>query len=80
MNLHEVLIGVLSGSVLVVFGLVPGLFEGLSEGVRNFNDSVSFGSPMRPRRYTEHYHRRHVWLAGLGAALIALSVLAYFSD
>ena len=77
MNLHEVMIGVLTGAVLVLFGLVPGLIEGLSQGVRNFNDSVSFGSALGPRRYTQHHCRRHTWLAGLGAVLIALSVLAF---
>jgi hypothetical protein len=81
MKPHELMIGVLTGCVLVVFGLVPGLSYGLTEGVRNFLDLVSSGLPVSPPRHTEYDKlERPIWLAGLGAVLIVLSVLAYLSN
>jgi hypothetical protein len=69
--------GVLSGCVLIAAGLVPGLFWGLAEGVRNLLDSIS--SPY-PNRLSE---RERVdppaWLAVVGAVVIAATVLAYSS-
>lgn len=85
MKPHDVVIGVIAGCVLIVFGLVPGLFhglvQGLTEGIRNFHDSVFFQLPMSSTRHTEYDKLpRPIWLAGLGAALIVLSVLAYVSN
>jgi hypothetical protein len=81
MKPREVMICVLSGCVLVVFGLVPGLFQRLEEGIRNFHDQVSSGFAVSPPRYTEYDKlRRPIWLAGLGALLIVVGVLAYVSD
>ena len=78
MTLHDVMIGVLSGCVLIVFGLVPGLFQGLTEGVRNLLNSVSSPLPTKPRR--DKSYDRPISLAGIGATLIVLSVLAYLSN
>ena len=81
MKPHEVMIGVLTGCVLIVVGLVPGLFRGLTEGVRNIVDSVSSGLPIsRPLSAEYEELQAPRWLAGLGAALIVLSVLAYLSN
>lgn len=77
----EVMTGVLSGCVLIALGLVPGLFRNLVEGVRNLCDSVSSGAPVSPPRQTEgDTLQRPIWLAGIGALLITLTVLTYLSS
>uniref|UniRef100_Q021Z9 Uncharacterized protein n=1 Tax=Solibacter usitatus (strain Ellin6076) TaxID=234267 RepID=Q021Z9_SOLUE len=74
----EVVTGLVSGSVLIAFGLVPGLFDRLSEGVRNFSNSLT--SP-----FHHHHARRHepiqppMGLAILGGALILLTLLGYLA-
>ena len=76
------MVGVSVGCVLLALGLIPGLFDGLTKGVmealENFRDSVLSGSPVTPRRRSEceRTHRR-LWLAGAGALLITVTVLAY---
>jgi hypothetical protein len=57
------MIGVLAGAVLIVFGVVPGLF--CRRPSSRFHPVCPESFP-RPR-----------WLAGLGAALIVATVLAY---
>ncbi len=81
MNPHEVIVGVLTGSVLIVFGLVPGIFQGLTDGTQNYLDLFSSRLLMRPPRHAG-YNRveRPIWLAGLGVALIVLILLAYMSE
>lgn len=71
------MIGVLAGAVLIVFGVVPGVFQGIVDGVRNSVNLLSSQFP-GPSRLREEFPRPR-WLAGLGAALIALTVLAYLS-
>jgi hypothetical protein len=81
MKPQELTICVLTGCVLVVLGSVPGLFQRLTEGIRNFRDMVSYGLPVSLPRHTEYDKlQRPIWLTGLGAVLIVLGVLAYFSN
>ena len=74
----QVITGLLAGFVLIAFGLVPGLFDGLSEGVRNFSNSLTspFHHP-HPRRH-EPTHPP-MGLALLGGALILLTLLGYLA-
>lgn len=72
---YQVMIGVVSGCILIVFGLVPGLFQDLADGVRRYSDSFTAGFPTSPRLYTPI--RRPRWLAGLGFLLIVLTIVAY---
>jgi len=80
---EAVTILVVSGFVLIVFGLVPGLFwglvEGLAEGIQNFRDGISSGLPVPPPCPRESNRPRPTWLAGLGALVIVLTVLTYLS-
>jgi hypothetical protein len=78
MTPHELVTGVLAGCVLIVFGLVPGLFQGLVEGVQNFRDSLSSIFPIAPQ-YRSGYENLQPprWMAGVGAALTVLTVLGY---
>ncbi len=83
MKPHDLMVGLVWGCVLLALGLIPGLFSSLTEGVQNairvFRDSVLFGSPVtpQPRSGCESPHRP-LWLAGLGALLITITILAYF--
>jgi hypothetical protein len=72
-DLNHLAIAVLTGAVLIVFGLVPGL----SQGVHNLGRLLSsqFPSPYDPDEQSD----QPIWLAGVGAALIAAAVLAYLS-
>jgi drug/metabolite transporter (DMT)-like permease len=74
----EVMIGVMAGCVLILFGLFPPPFERLMEELSNFTDSLSSRFRRQPRRY-EQIQKPVWWLAGLGMALIAVTVLAYLS-
>ena len=76
-TLKQVMIGVVSGGVLVMFGLVPGLLQGLGEAIYNFRDLLSSLFPSQPHRYDPIRQSR--LLAGLGLALIVATLLAYIS-
>jgi hypothetical protein len=77
----QLMIGVFAGMVLIALGVVPGLFQrlvdGVQDGVQNFANLLSSQFP-GPSRLHEELPRPK-WLAGLGAALIAATVLAYLS-
>jgi hypothetical protein len=66
------------GSVLIVFGLVPGLFQELAEGVRDFGDRLSSRFPGPSRPHAQFNQPR--WLAAIGVAVIAATLLAYFAN
>jgi len=69
------------GSVLIALGLVPGLFHGLEDGIRNFADTLRSPFPISRTNHTEYDKLpRPLWLSALGTALIALSLLAYWSS
>ena len=68
----EVVVGLTCGIVAIVFGLVPGLFQNFTVGIRNFSDALR-GSP--PSHVSTP--NQPVGLAIFGAALIALTVGAY---
>ena len=73
--------GILTGCLLVVFGLVPGLFQSLVEGmlsaIHRLLDQITSGLPT-PMEYAPI--QKPTWLVGLGALLIVLSVLGYLSN
>jgi len=76
-KLNQVVFGVLIGSVLIALGLVPGLYQRLTEGVRDCHEMWSRRFPSPPHLYGQRHQPS--WLAVLGAALIAVAVLAYLS-
>ncbi len=76
MHAHDMMIGVLTGCVCLVFGLVPGLFDGLSEGIRNFRDGLL--PVLTPRRRIPYEPvGAPAWMAVAGACWIAFVILAY---
>jgi hypothetical protein len=74
---RQLVLGISIGLALIVCGLVPGLFQQVSDGVRNaiHHASAPFLAPARTREEV----RQPAWLATVGAAFIAAAVLAYFS-
>ena len=74
----QLIIGLVWGSILIVLGLAPGLFQNLTADVRRFGDSLhgSFGS----LRQEEEKVPQPTWLAAVGTSLIFLTLLAYFSE
>lgn len=76
MTLGDLVPCVVTAGVLILFGLVPGLFQKLTEAVRNFSDMLLSPFPSRPRSYEQA--RKPNWgLAGFGMAAIVAMVLAY---
>jgi hypothetical protein len=73
----EVITGLVSGCVLIAFGLLPGLFERLSEGVRNFSNHLTSPFSHHPRPHQPIHPP--IGLAVLGFAMILLTVLGYFA-
>jgi hypothetical protein len=74
-------IGILWGCVLISLGFVPGLSQRLTQGVaeeiRNFEERLFTHRSWAVPCYTgDHTRQRPLWLAGLGLALIILSVVA----
>jgi hypothetical protein len=74
---REFITGVMTGALLIVVALVPGLFQRIAEEVRSSIDAFSSAGVARPRRY-DAIETPTLWLAGSGAALILVSVLGYF--
>ena len=76
-GLQQLVLGISVGLALMLGGTVPRLFQQVNDGVRNAIARVS--APMLPPDRSREEMRQPKWLAGVGAALIAVSVLAYFS-
>lgn len=78
MKPHGIGAGIVMGCMCLVFALVPNLFHGLMDGIRNFRDSLAPGLPMRPLRRMGHEDLdRPLWLVAVGALLIVLSFVEY---
>ena len=85
MNPQELMTGVLIGTMLILLGVVPRWFHALTEevreGIRNFSDSLSSPLLVRPDYETKTgKHEQPLWLAVVGLALIALTLMGYFSN
>jgi hypothetical protein len=65
--------GLVTGSVLILFGLVPGLFQEFAEGVHSYVALLSSRPSSLPHSYDRF--RQPVWLAAIGVALIAAALL-----
>jgi hypothetical protein len=80
MQLHQLISSISLGCVLIILGLVPGLMHWLVDGARQLHDSLFSPFPI-PTRHDVDYTKfpRQVGLAGAGAALILVAILAYLS-
>ena len=68
----ELTIALVVGSVLIVFGLVPGVFAQLVEGVHNLLATLSPDSIREPEQA-----KQPAWLAIAGALLMGAAIVAY---
>jgi hypothetical protein len=77
---RQFVFAILFGCALIAFGLVPGLFQSLQDGIRNFSASISSPFPMTaPHRRDYDKLSRPLWLAVIGVALILASLFMYRS-
>jgi len=74
----QIVSGLVAGCVLIVFGLVPGPFQRLSEGVRNFSSTLYSPFPHHARRHAGEAHQP-VGLAVLGVAMLLLTMLGWLA-
>ena len=68
-----IVIPILAGATLIALGLIPGLFQRLTDNVRDACDRVVYGIP-RSSPLDDRY-RQPTWLAGLGTLLIVVGML-----
>jgi hypothetical protein len=79
------MMGFVTGSVLLVLALAPGLWASLlhdvEHGVRNIRESLFFSDPVRVHQDRDTDERRDgrapMWMAAIGVLLIVLSFSAY---
>jgi hypothetical protein len=69
------------GAVLIALGFVPGVFQRVQSGIQDFRDSLYSPFPARFPHQTDYDNLpRPFWLAGLGLAVILLSLAAYLAN
>jgi hypothetical protein len=73
----QVVNGVTIGLILVLLGLVPGLYQAIEDGLANCASLLSLRFAFLARTSTELKQPR--WFAAVGAFLIALTFLAYIA-
>jgi hypothetical protein len=76
--------GLLIGCALIALGLTPGLFQELTDGIAReleiFRNSLSSPVPITPPRPAQNEKpHRSPWLAGIGLALMLLSLFGYLT-
>jgi len=78
----EVVRAIVVGSVLIVLGFVPGLFQRLEEGIQEFSESLRspFTRFALTRKTDKEKLARPTWLALLGVAMILVGLLLHVSD
>jgi hypothetical protein len=80
MSRGELTRAVFVGLVLITLGVVPGLFQGMTDGIHNFRHSLFSRFPMNPPHPVPDCSPRPLWLAGMGLSLIVVTGLAYLSN
>ncbi len=81
MDVRELVIGLIAASAALVFGLVPGLFRGLTVCVRHASDVFLFGAAAPRRRFPESPDvQAPLGLAVVGALILLMSIAAYLTS
>ena len=66
------------GCGFIALGFVPGVFQRINDGIQNFRDSLVSPFPHGFHHLSDYDSLpRPLWLAGLGLALIIMSLAAY---
>ncbi len=80
--MEGVAVSLVFGVVMIVVGLMPGLWrelvDGFANGIANFSDALR-GVPQYERGAAPSSRKREPLLAMLGAALVLLGILAFLS-
>ena len=78
MDLRDLMTGCVMSALCLVLGLVPGLFNDLTIGVRNFSEQILLGATVSAEQPTEEQKlERPLGLALIGVAILAFTVVAY---
>jgi hypothetical protein len=75
----QLIIALLWGGLLILIGLVPGLFQNLVEGVHRYRDFL-LGSFEGSMRREPDDVQQPAWLMVLGSAIILIALAAYITD
>ena len=68
------------GAVLIALGFVPGVSQRVKDGIQNFQDSLYSPFPATFPHQTDYESLpRPLWLAGLGLAVVLVSLVAYIA-
>ena len=78
MHSSEIAGALAAGCVLIAFGLIPGLLDGVMEGIRNIQSLLESGYMLRPAEPAQP--SRPLWLVGLGVIALLLAALGYVSN
>jgi hypothetical protein len=73
--------GIWMGTVLIALGLIPGLFQNLTDSLRKIT-GLSFPAPIPTRWQTQMQKvplKQQPWLVTLGVAIIATTVILYLA-
>lgn len=78
MHEKELVTAILTGCVLIAFGLIPGLFAAIQYGIQNLRAEL-FGLPAIAPRHDEYskWFPGPIWFAWAGFALILIGLLGY---
>ena len=77
MPIKAVVVNILMGCALIALGSIPGLFDGLKEGIENLRAAFSHHLPPHWRQANQGQPARgEFWLAAGGAVLILINVVA----
>lgn len=76
MQPREIVTILVMGCFLLALGLVPGIVQGIMEGLANFRDALSHDPRRTYRIDTATHLPGQIWFAVAGAAFIAAGLLA----
>ena len=68
----------MSGLVLLILALVPGLMDDIENGLRRFEAALLYRMPLRAHRYSRRAKPPKA-LAAIGVAFVVLAFAAYFA-
>lgn len=71
----QVVNGVTMGVIMVLLGLVPGLYQAIEDGIVNCASLLSIRSAFFSR---SREFKQPRWFAAVGTILIAITLLAYY--
>lgn len=69
--------GLWMGTVLILLGLFPGLLQGFADAITRFAGTLPFWFPDCSSDHVQIHQPR--WFAAVGAALVVLTLFAYWA-